>query len=180
MQYFEKNRPMQTFIPALRNVLTSPKVFFAELPPSAFYSNAIFFVSILVFIASFVGVPFKSMSLLFLLPVSWGLTLIGLKFWATYLSWAVKFFAKSKLTSPNAFHISAYASAPLIFSTLPYIGSLAAFWNLYLLWVALTQRCRVKAGMAVLIIAIPTVVIIASLGVLVALLIQMFPQLGQA
>ncbi|MFQ5345237.1 MAG: YIP1 family protein [Mariprofundus sp.] len=180
MQYFEKNRPLETIVPALRNVAISPKAFFAELPPAAFYSNAIFFVSILVFVASFIGVPFYSMTMLFLLPVSWGLTLIGLKFWAAYLSWAVRFFAKTKLSAANAFQISAYASAPLIFSAVPVIGSLAGFWNLYLLWVALTQRCQVKAGMAALIIAIPAVVFVTSLGVLVALLVQMFPQLGLA
>jgi len=123
MQYFEKNSPMQTFFPALRNILISPKTFFAELPPAAFYSNSIFFVSVLVFISSFIGVPFYSMTLLFLLPVSWALTLIGLKFWASYLSWAVKFFAKAKLTAPNAFHLSAYAAAPLMLSTLPVIGA---------------------------------------------------------
>ncbi len=178
MQYFESNRPMQTLIPALRNIIISPKPFFSGLPPAAFYSNSIFFISILVFGASFIGVPFRDMSLLFLLPVSWGLTLIGIKFWASYLSWALRFFAKVKLTTANAFQLSAYAGAPMLLTAIPGVGILAYVWNLYLLWIALTHRCKIRSGMAVLIIAIPAVIFATFIAVVLTFSTQVFPQLG--
>ncbi len=178
MQYFDKNKPMQSFIPAVRDVLFSPKRFFADMPPAAFYSNSIFFLSILVFISSFIGVPFHDMALLFLLPVTWGIMLIGTKFWASYLSWAVRFFAKTKITSANAFQLSAYAAAPLLLTTIPVVGLLAGIWNLYLVWVALIARCKVAAGMAALIIAIPAVLFIGSVVALLGLATQMLPQLA--
>jgi len=179
MNYFEINKPLQTFIPAVRSILTTPQAFFEELPPAAFYSNAIFFVSIPIFIASFISVPFHSMTLLFLFPATWGLTLIGLLFWSKYMSWAVKTLAKSRLTTPNAFQISTYAAVPLVLLSIPYVGLIAWLWNLYLLWVALVNRCKVKAGMAALIIAVPALIFATSAAVFLRLIVQMFPQLSQ-
>jgi len=178
MRYFEKNNPFKSFVPAMHSVLTTPASFFRDLKPAAFYSNAIFFASILIFITSFVGVIFHSMTLLFLLPVTWGLSLIGMWFWSAYMSWAVKKLAHGKLTKANAFQISAYAAAPLILSTVPVLGAIASLWNLYLLWVALVHRCQVKAGMAALIIAIPAVLFATSIAALLALVVQLFPQLS--
>jgi len=178
MQYFESNRPMLTIIPALRNIMLSPKAFFSELAPAAFYSNSIFFTSILIFAASFIGIPFHDMSLLFLLPVSWGLSLIGIKFWSTYLSWAARFFAKVKLTTPNAFHLSAYAAAPLLLVAIPGVGILAYLWNVYLLWIALTHRCKIKSRVAAIIIAIPATIFAACIAVVIIYIGQVFPQLG--
>jgi len=179
MSYFEINKPLRTFIPALRSILTSPQTFFKGLPPAAFYSNAIFFVSILIFIASFFSVPFHSMTLLFLLPVSWGLSLIGLFFWSKYMSWAVRVFAKSRLTTPNAFQISTYAATPLVLLAIPYVGWVSYLLYLWLLWISLVHRCKVKAGMAALVIAVPAVVFTSSVVVLLRLIVQMFPQLSQ-
>ncbi|MDQ6981520.1 MAG: YIP1 family protein [Mariprofundus sp.] len=179
MIYFESSKPFQTFIPAIRSVLTSPTGFFTELKPTPFFSNAIFFISVVIFMASFIGTIFHSLSLLFLLPVTWGLSLIGMFFWAAYMSWAVKTLGKGKLTKPHAFQISAYAAAPLILSAIPVVGIIASLWNLYLLWLALIHRCKVKAGMAALIVAIPAVIFAASIAALLTLAFQVFPQLGQ-
>jgi len=179
MNYFESDNPFQTFIPAMRSVLSSPKVFFEQLKPAPFFSNALFFVSVIIFMSSFIGVIFHGFSMLFLLPVTWGLSLIGLFFWSTYMSWAVKTLSKGKLTKAHAFQISAYAASPLILSTIPVVGVIASLWNLYLLWLALIHRCKVKAGMAALIIAIPAVLFAASIFALLTLAFQMFPQLGQ-
>jgi len=179
MNYFESNKPFQTFIPAMRSVLTRPKEFFEQLKPTPFFSNALFLASIIIFMSSFIGVIFHDLSLLFLLPVTWGLSLIGIYFWSAYMSWAVKSLAKGKLTKAHAFQISAYAAAPLILSLVPMIGIIASLWNLYLLWLALIHRCKVKSGMAALIIAIPAVIFAASIAALLTLAFQIFPQLGQ-
>lgn len=172
MQYFEFNRPMQTFVPALRSILTAPGAFFTDAPTTAAYSGSFFFLSIVIFLASFIGVPFRDMTLLFLLPVTWGLTAISVRLWAAYLCWAAKRFADVSISSSNAFMIASYASAPLLFSFLPFIGSLAGIWNLYLLWIALTQRYSIKSGTAITILAIPTIVVVISAAVLVLTLMR--------
>lgn len=179
MNYFDKNSPLQSLIPALRDLLTSPKAFFAELPGAAFHSNALFFASAPIFFATFISVPFYGFLLWFLLPVSWGLSLIGLWMWSRYMAWAVRTVAKGKLGNANSFQISAYAFAPMALASIPYIGIIGVLWNLYLLWTALVNRCKLSSGMALLIIGVPTIVVIASLVALSGMLIQLFPQLGQ-
>jgi len=179
MQYFDKNRPMQTLLLSMRGVLISPKEFFSELPVATFYANSIFLASIIIFAASFIGVPFRSFTMLFMLPVSWGLGLIGLKFWSSYISWATRSFGKAKLGKANAFHISTYACVPLMLSALPMLGIISFLWSLYLMWVALISRCHVKPGTAAIIIAIPAMIFAVSATELVAFLFQLFPKLGQ-
>ncbi len=179
MQYFDKNRPMQTLVLSIRNVLSTPKAFFSELPPAAFYANSIFLATIIVFVASFIGVPFHGFTLLFMLPVSYALSLIGIKFWASYLSWAVKSFGKAKLGTPNAFQISIYACVPLMLATVPILGLLSCLWTIYLIWVALISRCHVKPGVAAIIIVIPVLFFAIFASDAVSLIYQLFPKLWQ-
>jgi len=161
----------------MRNVLTSPKNFFSDLPPAAYYANSIFLATVIVFVASFIGVPFHGFTLLFMVPVSYGLGLIGLKFWASYLSWTVRSFGKAKLSTPNAFHLSVYASVPLMLSALPIVGLVSCVWSLYLMWVAVVSRCHVKAGIAAIIIIIPAILFAISATALVTLILELFPKL---
>jgi len=176
MQYFDKDRPMQTFLLSVRDVLSSPKAFFAELPPAAFYATSIFIITGVVFIASFAGVPFHGFSLLFMVPVSWGLSLVALKFWSAYLSWAVKAVAQAKLTTANAFHISAYAFVPLVLAYIPVVGLIACAWSIYLLWVGLVSRCHVKPGLAAIIIIIPALIFASAANEILVLFAQLFLQ----
>jgi len=178
MNYFDKNKPMQSLLPALRDIVTSPKAFFSELPGAAFHSNSLFFASIIIFAATFIGVASYNLGMLFMIPVIWGLSLISLWLWSAYMSWAVKNLAKGKLTTANAFQISAYAATPMALATIPYIGAIAGLWNLYLLWVALVNRCKISSGMALTIIAVPTLMLAASFIALSGLLVQLFPQLA--
>ncbi|MDX8406048.1 MAG: YIP1 family protein [Mariprofundus sp.] len=178
MQYFDKNKPIQTLVPAMRDIITSPQSFFTTMPAATFHSNAMFFASIVIFTASFIAVPFHSLGVLFLTPVIWSLSLISLWVWSKYMSWAVKTLAKSKLGPATSFQITAYASLPLILSAVPYIGAVAGLFNMYLLWVALVKRCHVSSMMALIIIAIPTLMLAVSLFVLSGLLVQLLPQLA--
>jgi len=179
MQYFDKNRPMQTLLLSMQGVLTSPKLFFSQLPPAAFYANSIFLGTVIILAASFIGVPFHSFTMLFMVPVSWGLGLIGLKFWSSYVAWATRSFGKAKLSNANAFHISAYASVPLILSAVPVLGLISCVWSLYLMWIALVSRCHVKASTAAIIIGIPALMFAISATEFVSFLFQVFPKLGQ-
>ncbi len=179
MQYFDKNRPMQTLLISLRGLLTSPKEFFSELPPAAFYANSVFLASIVIFAASFIGVPFHGFTMLFMVPVSWGLGLIALNFWSSYISWATRSFAKAKLSKTNAFYISAYASVPLMLSAVPVLGMISCLWSLYLIWIALISRCHVKPSTAAIIIGVPAIIFAVSATELVSFIFQLFPKLGQ-
>ena len=179
MQYFDKNRPMQTLLLSMQGVLKSPKNFFAQLPPAAFYANSIFLGTVIILAASFIGVPFHSFTMLFMVPVSWGLGLIGIKVWSSYIAWATRSFGKAKLSTANAFNMSAYASVPLVFSAVPILGLISCLWSLYLMWVALVSRCHVKSSTAAIIIAIPAILFGITATALVSFIFQLFPQLGQ-
>jgi len=179
MQYFDKNRPMQTLLLSMQGVLSSPKDFFSQLPPAAFYANSIFLGTTIILAASFIGVPFHSFTMLFMVPVSWGLGLIGLKAWSSYIAWATRSFGKTKLSNANAFNISAYASVPLVFSAVPILGLISCLWSLYLMWVALVSRCHVKSSTAGIIIAIPAILFAITATELVSFIFQLFPKLGQ-
>ncbi len=179
MQYFDKNRPMQPLLLSWQGMLTSPKEFFSELPPAAFYANSIFLATIVILAASFIGVPFHSFTMLFMVPVSWGLGLIALKFWSLYISWATRSFGNAKLSKANAFYISAYASVPLMLSAVPILGIISCLWSLYLMWIALISRCHVKPSTAAIIIGIPAIIFAVSATELVSFIFQLFPKLGQ-
>ncbi len=161
--YFEANRPAQTLISTLRTLFSQPRDFFAAMPVAIFYRNSVFFVSIIVFGLSFLAIPFYGMTMLFMFPATWGLVLIGLRFLSAYLRWAVKTFAKARLSSMNAFQLIGYAFLPMLFSTLSWFGVVALLWSVYLLWLGLVAHCKVKAGTALTIVAVP-VFMLALLG----------------
>lgn len=170
--YFSGNQPMQSLAPAVKALLSSPRSFFEHMPRAAYRWDAIFFVSIVVFIASFLSVPFFSMTFLFMLPVTWGLSLIALWLWSKYLSWAVRSFAKQKLSSTNAFQFSAYATFPMALSSIPYLGLITSLWSLYLLWLALVARCKVSGGASAAILLLPIVLLAASTTALTLLVMR--------
>jgi len=161
--YFQNNRPAQTFLFALKSLLTQPREFFAGVPFAVFYGNSLFFASIIIFILTFVAAPFYSLGMLFMLPFTWGCILIGMYMLAAYISWAVKSFAGGRLTSANAFQLSAYAFAPMMFAGLSWAGLVAFVWSMYLLWLGLTAYCRITAGRAVLVLVFP-LLIVAMIG----------------
>jgi len=178
MNYFDKNKPLQSFPPAFLAILTTPKSFFTTIPTATFHSTALFFASIIIFIASFLAVPAHSLGVLFLVPVIWGLSLIALWAWSAFMAWAVKAVGGGKLGPATSFLISAYAAAPLLLAGVPYAGAIAGVWSLYLLWVALVNRCKLAPGKALLIILAPTLLIAVSLTGLLRELTKLFPQLA--
>ncbi|MDQ6988101.1 MAG: YIP1 family protein [Mariprofundaceae bacterium] len=168
--YFEANRPAQTLISTLRTLVAQPRAFFAAMPVALFYRNSVFFVSIIVFALSFLAIPFYGMTMLFMFPATWGLLLIGLRFLSAYLRWGVKTFAKTRLSSMNAFQLAGYAFLPMLFSTLSWFGVVALLWSIYLLWLGLVAHCRISAGAALTVVAVPVSMLILVAGTLAAVL----------
>jgi len=161
--YFESNRPWKTVFPAMKDLITRPAQFFAGMPFAVFYGNSLFFVSIIIFILTFVAVPFYSLGMLFMLPFTWGSILIGMWMLAAFISWGVKAFGGARLTPANAFQLSAYAFAPMMFVGLSWAGAIAFLWSMYLLWLGLASHCRISGGRAVAVIIVP-LLIVAMIG----------------
>jgi hypothetical protein len=161
--YFQSNRPAPTFFAALKSLLTQPREFFANMPFAVFYGNSLFFASIIIFILTFVAVPFYSLGMLFMLPFTWGCILIGMWALAAFISWGVKAFGGARLTQANAFQVSSYALAPMMFVGLSWGGALAFLWSMYLLWIGLASYCRISGGRAAAVITVP-LMIVAMIG----------------
>jgi len=152
--YFEGNRPGQTLLPAIKALLARPADFFAGMPFAVFYGNSIFLASIIIFILTFLAAPFYSLGVLFMLPATWGIVLIGMWVLAAYMRRAVKV-AGGHLTTANAFQLSAYAFTPMMLAGLSWLGAVAFGWSMYLLWQGLVTYCRLKSGHAVAVMAVP-------------------------
>jgi len=161
--YFQSNRPAQTFLAALKSLLMQPREFFAGMPFAVFYGNSLFFASIIIFILTFVAVPFYTLGMLFMLPFTWGCILIGMWMLAAFISWGVKAFGGARLTQANAFQLSAYALAPMMFVGLSWGGAVAFLWSMYLLWQGLASHCRISGGRAAAVIIVP-LMIVAMIG----------------
>jgi len=157
--YFEANRPVQTLIPAIRSLVSQPRAFFASLPTAIYYRDSLFFASIIVFVLSALSIPFLSMLMLFLFPLTLGIVMIGMRFLSSYLRWAASSFAKTRLPTAHAFQLSAYAFLPMMFSALSWFGIAALLASMYLLWLGLVTNCRIQSITALLIIAVPFVVV---------------------
>ncbi len=176
--YFSSQAPMRSLWPAVRGIIFAPQGFFAGLPRAIYYRDALFFASIVIFAMSFLSIPFHSMLLLFLLPATWGLGLIGLWLWSRYLRWAVRGFADVRLSKANAFQLCAYATLPMALAAIPYLGGIALLWNIYLLWQGLVSYARVKAGVAAAIVLLPMVLLALTAIGLGSAALRLVPQLA--
>jgi len=163
MIYFESNHPAGSFIAALKNLVTRPREFFEGMPFAVFYSSSLFFASIVIFMLTFLAVPAYNLGMLFMLPFTWGSILIGMWMLSNYMSWSVKAFAGSKLTTANAFQLSAYAFAPMMFAGFSWGGVAAFLWSMYLLWLGLSAHCRISGARAIGVIIVP-VIVVAMIG----------------
>ena len=176
--YFESNRPVETLLPTIKALVKSPRVFFANVPLAYYHRDGMFFASIVIFAMTFISMPFYGVLFLFLFPITWGVALVSLRLWAAYLAWSVRVFGKKKLSSKQAFQLSAYTTLPMVFALVPVLGLIASLWNLYLLWIALSAYCKLSSGTAFAVIFVPVIVLLLSSAVLVALLVTSVPQLA--
>ncbi|MDQ6972612.1 MAG: YIP1 family protein [Mariprofundaceae bacterium] len=157
--YFQSSQPAQTLIGTIKSLIMQPRGFFAGMPFAVFYANSLFFATIVVLGLSFLSVPFYNLGMLFMVPVIWGVIIIGMRLLAMYMHWAVPALAGGRLTTANAFQLSAYASMPMLFVGLSWFGIVAFLWSMYLLWVGLTSYCRIRTGGALAVIILPLLMV---------------------
>ena len=177
--YFSSDRIGDTLVPAFKAVMTRPQEFFEQMPTAERYGNSLVLLSIYLTVPALIVSIFSGVvTVIVILPVSLIMGIIATWMWAWYLSWATRVFCKVPLTTPGAFQICAYSTAPLVFSWLPLVGAVAFFWNLFLNWQGLVSHGRVGGGAALLIILAAFIIMSLSLVVLAALLLTLASQHG--
>ncbi|RMH50115.1 MAG: hypothetical protein D6682_07765 [Zetaproteobacteria bacterium] len=173
MVYMEDRRVMATMLPAARSVLRDPDAFFRGMPTTARYQLGILLLTAITMVSVFLAYPFYDALLMFLYPVIWVGTVVGTVVWAHYLSWGVRRFSDGRMAPTNAFLLSSYASVPLVAAWIPWLGTVAFFWSLYLMWRGVVVRSGMRPGVALALIGLPMILpVVLLLGLLIA-----FPQL---
>ncbi len=176
---FSSDRIGETLPAAFRQTLTRPVAWFSAMPKATGYRDSLVLLAIYIAIPALVASALTGfITILIILPLSLALGLIATWLWAWYLAWASRVFGKSHLTTADAFQICAAASAPMVFSVIPFMMPVATLWSLYLTWQGMVSHGKVGGGAALLIILAAFVILGGSLLLLVALLLQLAHQSG--
>jgi len=177
--YFSSGRIGETLIPAFKAVMTSPSTYFEAMPIAHNYKSSMVLLAIYLLIPALIISVFRGVAtIIFIVPISVLIGIIGTWLWAWYLGWAARAFCRVQLTTVDAFQICAFGAAPLVFSFVPVFGAVAFFWNLYLNWQGLVSHARLGGGAALLIILAAFVILGASLLLLISLLVYLASQAG--
>ncbi len=164
MIYFEGSRPMESFVGSVRSLVRNPAAFMEGLPGTAFYRDAIFFASVIVFLAAILSTPFHGMTWLFLLPVAWGGWLLGLLVWSAYARMMLGATTGRRPAASTLYSMAAYAGTPMALAFVPYLCWAGVLAHLALLFVGLRRRFKATNAQAALIVAIPALAL-AAIGV---------------
>ncbi|HCS12805.1 MAG: hypothetical protein COS82_05645 [Zetaproteobacteria bacterium CG06_land_8_20_14_3_00_59_53] len=171
-RFFSAEQIGDTLLEAFKGVMTAPNTYFAAMPEARDYRDSLMLLCIYLAIPALViGILSGVIGTIIILPASLLFGAIGTWMWAIYLGWAARRFCSSELSTVDAFQISAYSSAPLVFSWIPVIGMIAWMSNLYLNWQGLVSHARISAGAALLIILAAFFIMALSFAVLAAVLI---------
>jgi hypothetical protein len=176
--YFSSNRITETLLPAIKSVITEPRLFFEEMQATTSYRDSLILMSLIMLVPSLIiSLPTGIFALL-VIPFFLGLMLVCTWLWAWYLSWAVRVFSKSQLSTAAAFQICAYSAVPQLLSWVPGVNIFTSLWNLYLTWQGLVSHAKVGSGKALLILVIPMILFVMSLVVLFGLLFSLMSDMG--
>ena len=177
--YFSSNRIGETLVPATKDVLVSPALFFGAMPRAGDYMNSLVLLSVYLVIPALILSLFSGIvTIIFILPATLVLGIATTWMWAWYLGWASRVFCKVDLSTAAAFQICAYSSAPLLLSWVPVFGVVAYVWSLYLNWQGLVSHARVGGGAALMFILAAFVLFALSLLLLLVLLFKLTADSG--
>lgn len=176
--YFSTDDPVTSMVGAIRDVITTPGDFFANMPADKGYGNSIIFLTVTLLIPFLIILaPTGGMGML-ILPVAVIFMLLMTWLWAWYLGWAVRRFCHGDLSTADAFQICAYSNVPNLLAWIPILNILASFWTLFLEWRGLVSFARIRSGQAIAVLLVPLVVILISVAILGMLLGIMMEQFG--
>jgi len=179
---FDYQDPIQSFINAVRNVVTAPVGFFRGIRRQGDFLNPLLFAIICYEIAAILG------GLLRLLGVSMGGTegfgsflvslifapigaAIGLFIGAGILHLLVMLIIGSRNAGfEGTFRVGAYSAVTSLVSWIPFIGWIASLYGIYLAIVGIREVHNTTTGRAALVVLIPVAVILVLIFVLILII----------
>jgi hypothetical protein len=177
---FDYSDPVQSFINAVRSVVTAPADFFRGIRRQGDFVNPLIFAIICYEISAILG------GLLSLVGVSMGDTqgfgsfliglilapigaAIGLFIGAGILHLLVMLFVGSRNSGfEGTFRVGAYSSVTSLVSWIPFIGWIASLYGIYLAIVGIREVHNTTTGRAALVVLIPAVVVFLLVVLIIA------------
>ena len=176
---FDYTDPVQSFVGAVRNVVTAPVGFFRGIRREGDFLNPLLFAiicyevsAILGGLLSLAGVwgsrGFGSFIIaLILAPIG---AAIGLFIGAGILHLLVMLIVGSRNSGfESTFRVSAYSSVTSLVSWIPFIGWIASLYGIYLAIVGIREVHNTTTGRAVIVVLIPAAVVLVLVLIIVAL-----------
>src|SRR5215203_5958279 len=177
---FDYTDPVQSFINAVRNVVTAPVGFFRGIRREGDFLNPLIFAiicyevsAILGGLLSLVGVTgtkgFGSFLVgIILAPI---FAAIGLFIGAGILHLLVMLIVGSRNSGyEGTLRVSAYSSVTSLVSWIPFVGWIASLYGIYLAIVGIREVHNTTTGRAALVVLIPAVVVIVLALIIISLI----------
>ena len=177
---FNYQDPVQSFINAVRNVVTTPVGFFRDIRRQGDFLNPLIFAiicyevsAILGGLLSLVGVSgtkgFGSFLVgIILAPI---FAAIGLFIGAGILHLLVMLIVGSRNSGfEGTLRVSAYSSVTSLVSWIPFVGWIASLYGIYLAIVGIREVHNTTTGRAALVVLIPAAVVIVLALIIISLI----------
>ena len=177
---FDYSDPVQSFINAVRSVVTAPVGFFRSIRREGDFVNPLIFAIICYEVSAILG------GLLSLVGVSMGGTrgfgsflvsiilapigvVIGLFIGAGILHLLVMLIVGSRNSGyEGTFRVGAYSSVTSLVSWIPFIGWIASLYGIYLAIMGIREVHNTTTGRAALVVLIPAVVVFLLVLLIIA------------
>jgi hypothetical protein len=177
---FDYSDPVQSFINAVRGVVTAPVGFFRSIRREGDFVNPLIFAIICYEVSAILG------GLLGLVGVGMGGTrgfgsflvsiilapigvVIGLFIGAGILHLLVMLIVGSRNSGfEGTFRVSAYSSVTSLVSWIPFIGWIASLYGIYLAIMGIREVHNTSTGKAVIVVLIPAVVVFLLVLLIIA------------
>jgi hypothetical protein len=177
---FDYSDPVQSFINAVRSVVTAPVGFFRGIRREGDFVNPLIFAIICYEVSAILG------GLLGLVGVGMGGTrgfgsflvsiilapigvVIGLFIGAGILHLLVMLIVGSRNSGfEGTFRVSAYSSVTSLVSWIPFIGWIASLYGIYLAIMGIREVHNTSTGKAVIVVLIPAVVVFLLVLLIIA------------
>jgi len=176
---FDYTDPVQSFINAVRNVVTAPVSFFRGIRREGDFVNPLLFAiicyevsAILSGLLSLVGVGGSRgfgafLIAIILAPIG---AAIGLFIGAGILHLLVMLIVGSRNAGfEGTFRASAYSSVTSLVSWIPFIGWIASLYGIYLAIVGIREVHNTSTGRAAIVVLIPAAVVLVLVLIIIAL-----------
>jgi hypothetical protein len=163
---FDPSKLVESFVGVCKEVIIRPRMFFQNLPREGALGRPVIFLLICVFFASLFMANYLQSDYRFFLLLVLGNTISAFIVSALLQGLAARVFG-GQAPFAATFRIIAYSSIMDIFAWIPFWGTIASFYGLYLIFLGLQEVHKLKprqAGFAVIIIT----TLALGMGILVA------------